>query len=190
MKDATKVILVAALTAFLLGPAPKTPKGQPGDISTQLKLKQKLLAAMGKTKLAESLAHVQSEWESLTPDQRNRFREQALAFLRKNDQQQEELLERYEKLIKLTAERRQQYRQRANWLTAVVEWLEKNDPKRIEQIKAMRPLDRARELIALRDALVRENKISLPPATTRPASEQEAPAGKPAPTSQPSSEQQ
>jgi hypothetical protein len=183
-------ILIAVMTACLTARAqaapPQVPKDDPGYVKSQLKLKHDLLKAMGKEKLAESLAHVQSEWENLTPDQRRRFREQALAFLQKNTEQQEELLERYEQLIKMTAQRRQEYRQRADWLAAVTQWLEQNDPERVEQLRKMHPLDRAKELVALRDTLVREKKISLAAPTTQPAAEQPSPSSRPA--SQPSAE--
>ncbi|MHC4984001.1 MAG: DUF3106 domain-containing protein [Planctomycetota bacterium] len=187
-------ILAAVLTllwpAWLLEAKPKAPKDNLVDVATQLKLKRRLLKDVGKGGLAKTLAHVQEEWESLTPDQRRQFRRQALAFLHKTDEQQEDLLRRYDKLIEMTAERREKYRQRAKWLAAVVKWLEENDPDRIDELKQMRPLDRAGELIELRDKLVRENKISPQEPATRPADEPSEPASRPAPSTSETEPQQ
>ncbi|HUS46677.1 MAG TPA: hypothetical protein VM098_01050 [Phycisphaerae bacterium] len=187
MRKAAKLILMSLFAASLPAAvllAPPRPDDEMVPIQTQLELKQKLLEKMGgKSKLAELLAHVQREWESLTPDQRHQFRQKALAFLGKNDEQAGKLLEHYEKLIKMTVSQREEYRQRGAWLSAVVKWLEDNDPERIEKLKAMRPRDRAQELVALRDRLVKEKKIALE-AATQPAEEPESPSSRPgSPTS-------
>jgi len=206
MRNAAKVILIAVLAALPLT-AVLTADPQPKplavvDVAAQLKLRRELLQAMAKgsadkdkAELAKLLAHVEQEWESLTPDQQRRYGQQAMAFLSKSPEQQEELLRRYEKYIKMTAADRERYRQRADELAAVVRWLEKNDPERIEQLKKTTPMARARQFLELRDTLLREKKISLEAPTSRPAAESPPSSGEPAssatsrPTSAPAEEE-
>ena len=155
-------------------------RGHPGDVASQLRLKLKLLRTIGSERVMVSLSHARESWEGLTPDQRERYRDQAMAFLRENPERQAELLDHYDKLIAMTPRQRSKYRYRAAWLKAVVEWLEDNDPDRVKALKEMAPADRAREFISLRDRLAEEGEITLPAKpSTRPAAE-DAPTTRPA----------
>ncbi|MBS3734020.1 MAG: DUF3106 domain-containing protein [Phycisphaerae bacterium] len=154
--------------------APSTPRRHAGDVANQLRLKLKLLRTLGSESAIASLSHARTEWQGLTPDQRQKYRDQARAFLRKNPERQAALLRHYDKLLKMTPERLAAYRYRAAWLKAVTEWLRKHDPERIEALRRMAPADRARQFVALKRRLVTEGEITLPPepptATSRPAS--------------------
>ena len=145
---------------------------RPGPAKWQLSLKQRLAKILGDEGLSGSLDHARVEWRRLTPDQRDRMRAQALAFLNKSPEEQDRLLEHYDQLVRMTAERREAYRRRAEWLKAVVDWLRANEPERIEQMKAMSTQHRAKAMVEFRDRLLREGKITLPQpagATTREA---------------------
>jgi hypothetical protein len=198
MKRTLRTIVAAGLVVGLVAaPAfakddkpPKRPSFS-GDIASQLKLKLRLIRAAGGESLSDALSHADEKWAQLTAEQRQHYRDQALAFLRENPQRQSELLKRYEELIRMSPEQRR----RARWLRAVVGWLKQNDPKQLEALMAMRPAERAPKLIELRDRLLRERKISLsagasPAPTTRPAASSGGrpttrPASSPLPTTRP-----
>jgi hypothetical protein len=141
------------------------------SIARQLRIKRQLRAASQGSSLAEMVDHNRKSWEKLTPDQKSQFRQYAKAFLEKSPKEQARLLKHYEKLIKMTAEKRAAYRRRAVWLKKVVATL--NDQQK-QQLQQMTPQQRAAELIRLRDQLVEEGRIKLPeakadkPAQARP----------------------
>lgn len=140
-----------------------------GSIASQLHLAQRLRArSEGKT-LASALDNNRSEWESLSPDERNKLRNDALAFLRENPQSQRLLLERYQKVIAMSAQRQAKYRHMAKWVDAVRRSL---TPAQRQELLLMTPMERAKALIARRQELQRvgelqpETTISAPSAPT------------------------
>ena len=139
-----------------------------GSVAAQLALQYKLQAAGDGLSLAAALDHSRDAWESLSPDEREKFRKVALAILRKDPAEQEELLAHYEKLIKMSAERQKAYERRAAWLKAVLDTLSEDEKK---QLLAMPPRDRAARLIELRDKLVAEGKLVLKEPDTQPATD-------------------
>ena len=147
----------------------------PGSIASQLRLKFRLMRINSGT-LASSLDHNRTEWLNLLPDEREQYRREAVAFLKKSPEERSKLLQRFEKLLKMSAERRQAYRRRAKWLKAVIETL---TPAQGQQLEKLTPTARARRLIEIRDELVRRGKLKLEePATTSATG---APATQPAP---------
>lgn len=136
-----------------------------GSIAAQLRLKQILLAEQQGTTLATTLRHNRRQWESLSPEQRDHYRRVAVAFLRENPEKQRELIERYDRFIKMSAERRQAYRQREQWLKVVVASF---TPRQRDELRNMPAEQRARQLIARRDELVRQGKLTLEEPTTQP----------------------
>ncbi|MFW6133504.1 MAG: DUF3106 domain-containing protein [Planctomycetota bacterium] len=167
-------LLVGGVAAGEPGDDARQPVRYPGDIVSQLRLKLKLLRTLDNSSVVEAVSHARQQWEGLTPDQRQRYRDQARAFLRENPERQAELLRHYDKLIRMTPERRAAYRYRAAWLKAVTDWLRAHDPERIEALRRMTPTQRAEQFVALRDRLVAEGEIELPPppsAATRPATD-------------------
>lgn len=122
--------------------------------------------------LAAALDHNRHQWEMLSPDQRDEFRRKALAFMQKNPDEQEKLLDRYEKLIQMSAERQQAYRRRARWLKKVVATL---TPAQRERIGKMAPRDRARVLLQIRDRLVEQGQLELHPEPQPPATQPTVP---------------
>ena len=65
-----------------------------GSLAAQLRLKLSLRLAGGGN-LAAAIDHNRQEWKTLTPEQREKFRNAVLAYHKKNPQAQEELLKKY-----------------------------------------------------------------------------------------------
>jgi|GEM_PF-2037328 len=146
-----------AAAAAADGARPMT-KAPAGSIAAQIQLKLELIRLNSGQTLAASILHNRAEWESLSPDRREHFRQEYLAFRQKSPQEQAELLEKFEKLIHLDARRQEAYRQRARWLQAVVDSL---SAEQRAEISRMAPKERAKALLARRDELVREGKLKL-----------------------------
>jgi len=133
----------------------------PGDIGTEV------LTRPPRGSLAASMDHNRQDWEMLSPEQRERFRGMAVAFLDKNPKEQEKLLLSYSAFLSLDKQKREEYRVRADWVRAVVATL---TPQERKQLASMSSMDRAKALIARRDELVSQGKLKLTtPPTTAPA---------------------
>ena len=159
------------------------PHGTVG-VAQQMSLKIRLLKAMDNESLAVSLAHNRREWEMLSPDQRDDYRRKAVAFQRKDPEEQKRLLKHYEELIGISVRKRLAYRRTASWLKAVTATF---TPEERLKLLAMPPAQRARMLIQRRDELIRSGKLpgyhgtALWPATAPTT----LPARKQTPTTQP-----
>ena len=138
-----------------------------GSVASQLQLLNKIRAVQEGTTLAAALDHNRMEWESLSPDQRNRFRKDALAFLSANPQEQEQLVKQYEKLIKLSSEQQLKYRRTAEWLKVVVA---SYTPEERKQLAEMTPGQRANALLQRKAELIRQGKLPEEMSTSQPAS--------------------
>jgi hypothetical protein len=137
-----------------------------GSLAAQLRLKLSLQMTGG-TSLAASMDHNRQDWEMLSPEQRERFRGMAVAFLDKDPKEQEKLLRSYSAFLSLDKQKREQYRARADWVRTVVASF---TPQERKQLESMSSMDRAKAIIARRDELVSQGKLQLQP-TTRPATE-------------------
>ena len=146
-------------TAAALRPAPTGV-----TLAAQKRLAERLNAIKG-VSLAASLSHNRAEWESLSPDQRNRFRQEALAFLNQSPDRQERLLRQYQRLITLSAERQENYRQIAKWLKVVVDSM---TPAERKTLLEMAPEQRAKAILARKTELISQGKLP-PEPTSRPA---------------------
>ena len=133
-----------------------------GTVARQLRLKMDLRAAAEGMSLAATMRHNRAEWESLSGDERDSYRQRVLAFLDRSPQQQQQLLKNYDEMIKLTVAQRQEYRQRARWLTAVVATFSEQQR---QDMLAMSPKDRAQMLVQRRDELVASGLLKLEPST-------------------------
>ena len=151
-----------------------SPTARLGSIARQLSLKLRLMRSANGT-LAQALQHNVAEWEGLPPDERDQYRRKALAFLHKEPAEQERLLKHYEKLIKMSAEKRQAYRRRAKWLEVVVANL---TPEQRRDLEKASPKERASSLLAYKAEMIRQGKLE----PDEPAT---APSGAPAPTTRP-----
>ncbi len=132
-----------------------------GSLAAQLRLKLSLQMSGG-TSLAASLDHNRQEWEMLTPEQRERFRGIAVAFLDKDPKEQEKLLRSYSAFLSLNKQKREAYRIRAEWVRVVVASF---TPEQRKQLASMSSMDRAKALIARREELISQGKR---PPTTQP----------------------
>ncbi len=157
--------------------ASKTP-ARWGNVKGQLMLKRRL-DRIAEGKLAVALNHNRSQWESLTPEERQKYRRAVLAYQHQDPQKQRQLLKHYEKLIKMSAERRKAYRRRAEWLKVVVESL---DDEQREKLKRMSPRDRAKFLLDRKNELIEKGEIRSHTPAAQPA------ATKPEPDTQPADE--
>lgn len=166
-------LCVAAMAATAAAaPAEPPSSAEPGSLARQQLLKYRL-QQVAEGALSASLYHNRKEWESLSGDQRDQVRSNAYAFLKQSPEQQQKLLAQYDRMIKLTADQREEYRSRATWLKVVVASF---TPEQRQALKTMTPKQRAQVLTERRDQLVREGKLTLTP-TTAPASQ---PASQPA----------
>ena len=140
----------------------------PGDaaLAAQKQLAAKL-RVLKVTSLAAALDHNRAEWTSLSPDQRSRFRQEALAFLSQSPDQQDRLLRQYQRLIALSAERQENYRRIAQWVQVVADSMTP-DERRV--LLEMPPQQRAKALLDRKAELVDQGKLPPDkPATTQPA---------------------
>ncbi|MFP4053944.1 MAG: hypothetical protein ACLFV7_08790 [Phycisphaerae bacterium] len=169
MKRWTRTIwLVVLATMFASCPAawadggkdasPAAPHAPKGSVARQLDLRYKLEAASRGLSLASALNHSRQAWESLLPDERERIRKTALAILSLPEEKQLEVLQRYEKLIDMTAQRREAYERRAKMYKAVMDSLTAEERKELMQMSLR---DRARKVLEIRDRLVAEGKLKL-----------------------------
>ncbi len=137
-----------------------------GSLAAQLRLKLSLQMSSG-TSLAAAMDHNRQDWEMLSPEQRERFRGMAVAFLDKDPKEQEKLLMSYSAFLSLDKQKREEYRVRADWVRAVVATFTPQERKRLA---SMSSVDRAKALIARRDELVSQGKLKLiTQPTTAPA---------------------
>ncbi len=139
-------------------PTPAAPKPPKGSVARQLLLRYKLQAMQEGQSLAAAIDHSRQAWESLQPDQRDRFRQVARAILEQSPEDQQKLLDHYEKLIRMSHARRQAYRRRAEWLKAVMSHL--TDQQKQELLR-MTPTDRAKRLMEYRQELEQTGTIDL-----------------------------
>ena len=159
------VLALASVSAAAEDDGSALTKPPAGSIAAQLRLKMKLhRITLGP--LSASLRHNRTEWESLTPDERGRFRKSFLAFLHKSPAEQEKLLAHYEKLFKMTSDRRDTYRQRAKWLEVVVRSFTPDQRKALQQ---MTPDDRARKILARKALLIKQGRLKAASPTSAPA---------------------
>jgi len=142
-----------------------------GSLAAQLRLKLQL-EMVGGSSLAASLDHNEQEWRIYTPDQREQYRRAAVAFLRKNPEEQEKLLKHFSAFLSLTKAKQDTYADRARWVKAVAASF---TPEQRDQLRKMTSMDRARILLARRDELVRQGKLKL---RKRPSTAPAAPASR------------
>ncbi len=188
MKWWERTIWLVVLAAAFLSPSPAradgdkdaspaAPSAPKGSVARQLDLRYKLEAAGRGLSLASALNHSRQAWESLLPDERERIRKTALAILSLPQEEQLKVLSRYEKLIDMTADRRQAYERRAKMYKAVLDSLTAEQRKELMQMSLR---DRARKVLEIRNRLVAEGKLKLEDETaTRPSETKKQPTTQP-----------
>jgi hypothetical protein len=171
------ILSAACLAVLASGPAaanpparaqaPATqPSRQPSAaMSAQKQLAGRLRAIKGDS-IADALNHNRAEWSSLSPDQRSRFRREALAFLSRSPDQQDRLLRQYQRLVSLSAERQENYRRIAQWLSAVVGSMSADERKAMLE---MSPQQRAKALLDRKAELIAKGKLPPDRPATQPA---------------------
>ena len=144
-----------------------------GSVARQRLLKLKLQRITAGS-LSAALDHNRRQWERITPDQRQQYRRSFLAFLQKSPEQQDKLLAHYEKLFKMSPERRQAYRRRSKWLRVVVKSF---TAAQREELERMAPGARARKILARKAQLLSRGRLKADRATTAASG---APTSRPA----------
>jgi hypothetical protein len=150
----------AATPAPAAAAAPTTRPAAGMTLAAQQRLADRLNAIKGGS-LQASLSHNRAEWESLSPDQRNRFRQEALAFLSESPDQQDRLMRQYQRLVSLSADRQENYRQIAKWLKVVVDSM---SPEERKALLEMPPEQKAKALLARKAELTAQGKLPAEPA--------------------------
>lgn len=178
MRNARKILVAVVLSctlsaAFAADDTAVLRRPPTGSIASQLRLKSQLKAQAEGTTLAATINHNRQEWESLSPDQRDEYRRNVVAFLNKSTQEQETLLKHYDELVKLSAQKQAQYRQRAKWLKEVIDRL---SPQERQALLDMPAEERARLLLDKRDELIKEGVLKLDEPAIVPSSAPAVPA--------------
>lgn len=163
MLAAILAVPVAAFAQQDLDPVRSAPWG---SIARQLQVKAKLLAAAQGTTLVAMLDHNRAAWDSHSPDQRESFRQEALAFRAKDLKEQEEMIRRFDEWINLAAERKENLRRMYRWVKVVAASF---TLAQREEIRLMSADKRARAFILRRDELVKAGRLSLDAPATRPS---------------------
>lgn len=171
LKKLAAPLLIASVAACALAePADDAASGNlppKGSMARQLRLVAQLKAVNENTTLTAALDHNRQQWESLSPDQRSKFRQDAVAFLNQDPQKQEQLLKQYEKLILLSAQQQEKYRQMAQWLKVVTESF---TPQERKELLEMNPDERAHKLLERKAELTRQGKLPADQPASVPAS--------------------
>ena len=160
--------VLSALTGSAWAQARNNQPGRPMiEVARQLKLKLRLAEVASGDSLAMSINR--QEWDRLTPDQRDKYRREALAFLGKSPQEQEKVLKHYEQFVRLSDQKREAYLQRAAWLHVVVESFSQQERDELTQLP---PDLRAKRLLQRKAELIKQGKLApdTQPATA-PASQ-------------------
>jgi hypothetical protein len=159
--------LSAILLLLTISPAATAQNAPAGagevGVERQLLLKRKL--AMGEETLLSTLRHNVQKWETLSPEQRQVFRDRAYAFRDAPPEKQQAILDAYEDFVQLSAQQKQEYRRRADWLKIVLANLPEEKKDLLRQLS---PADCAKELLRLKAELQAEGKLPLDEPTTEP----------------------
>lgn len=139
----------------------------------QLMLKYRLEKIADGT-LTASLRRNRDVWRKLPADQRENYRKEARAFFRMPVERQKAMLKHYERIANLPPDKRQAFERRAAWLKVVVPSF---TPAQRQELRKLPPAQRARKLLARRDELVRQGKLTLAEPVAAAAS---APTSNPA----------
>ena len=165
MKHGPKIMVALAALALLAGAEIASAQARPGqtvDVARQLRLRLNLAKVANGDSLAMSINR--QEWDRLTPDERDKYRREALAFLSKSPEEQEKLIKQYDKLINLSAQKQAAYLQRAQWLHVVVESFTAQER---DELTKLPPDQRAKRLLERKTELVKQGKLA---PDTQPAS--------------------
>jgi hypothetical protein len=103
--------------------------------------------------LSESIGAAETteqRWAALTGEQRDEARQQALAFLKLDPDQQQQLVDSYAQAVAADPAARAAWQQRSRWLKAV---LESFTPEQKQALRAMSPAQRAEAFIRRRAEL-------------------------------------
>ena len=157
-----------------------TQKAPVGSVQRQLDLKLRLVR---EGPLAQVIDHNRQAWESLDPEQREMYRQKALAFLQKSPAEQQELLKQYEKLIKMSADKQQAYRTRAQWLQVV---LDSFTPQERQELQKATAKERAQRILQRKEELIKQGMLAPDSAAPAGGVTTTCPAKTSAPSSQPS----
>lgn len=153
---------------------------QPRTISVeqQLRLKRRVMLGDSESLLATLQRNVET-WREMTPEQRDRLRQQAYALREADPAQQQRMMEAYAEFLQLSEDQREEYRRRAERIEQVLSLLSDEEKQRLLQLP---PHERARRIMAMRSAFQAEGRI---PPDTQPAEAESAPDTQAAPADAP-----
>lgn len=162
----TAAIIAASFVSVALADGEGTLRKPPmGSLARQRLLKHRLNAINNGT-LASTIDHNRAAWATLSPEEREVYRDRLRAFI--NDPEKvEELIEYHSRLLEMSRERQEAYRHRQKWLKVVVASFTLQERKNIQQLS---PDQRAKVMLKRKAELVKEGKLKpdKPAATTQP----------------------
>lgn len=173
----TAAIIVASFVSAATAEGEETLRKPPmGSLARQLLLKHNL-EAVNSGKLAGNISHNRAEWENLSPEERDKYRNQVLRFIAQSSSEDiEKIIKYHDRLLNMSLERQEAYRQREKWLKVVVASF---TPQERENLQKLSPDERAKILLERKAELIKAGK--LPPDA--PAKTEAAPAARPEDTS-------
>ncbi len=168
-KTFAAIALAAVLATAALADGPKgaaAPQPKMVDVAKQFRLLRGLQRLGGGEALAASIGHFRQEWDRLSPEQREKFRQEAQAFAAKSPQEQQKIIDHYNQLVQLSDEQRQAYVKRAAWLKVVIDSF---DAQQRAELARLSPADRAKQLLERKAQLIKEGKLKDETPATAPA---------------------
>lgn len=165
------ILLPVAVAALLAAPALAADDDDPrsraprGSVARQLWLKARLATLAPGETLTASLESNRREWELLSPERRQWYVKQAMAFLGLPADEQERRLRNLTRVIRMDEQTREAYRRRAEWLKVVVGSFTADERK---QLLALPLKEQARRILDQKEELIRQGKLAADQPTTQP----------------------
>ncbi len=152
----TAAIIVASFVSVAAAEGDETLRKPPmGSLARQLLLKHRL-DAVNSGKLAGNISHNREKWETLPPEERGRLLDRVEHFVAQEPDAEEKIIEYHKRLLNMSLERQEAYRQREKWLKVVVASF---TPQERENLQKLTPDERAKILLARKAELMKAGKL-------------------------------
>lgn len=164
------ILLPVAVAALFAAPAladdddPRS-RAPRGSLARQLWLKARLATLAPGETLTASLESNRREWELLSPERRQWYVKQAMAFLGLSKEEQERRLRNLTRVIRMDEQTRQAYRHRAEWLKVVVGSFTADERK---QLLSLPLKEQAKRILDRKEELIGQGKLTADQPTTQP----------------------
>ncbi len=95
-------------------------------------------------------------WDKLTAEQKQTYRIEVLSYLQMTPEQQDQAINRFSELSKMSPEERKQHRLQAEWIQVVADSFSAEERK---ELSLMSPQARSRKMLLRKEELIRQGKI-------------------------------